>query len=179
MQNCRRREIGVLKTWIDDANAWQAIKEELEQQTDDHWSLQPLVRPAVPSSDSGQAIDAFIKRKLAASGLQMSRPADRRRLIRRLYLVMHGLPPTPEQVQAFVDDQRPDAWEQLVEEVLSSPRYGERLATHWLDLVRFGETHGFETNRERPNAWHYRDWVINAFNDRQALRRIRHRADRR
>jgi hypothetical protein len=78
--------------------------------------------------------------------------------------VMLGLPPTPEQVADFVHDDSPDAWQNLVEQVLDSPHYGERLARHWLDLIRFGETHGFETNRERPNAWHYRDWVINSLN---------------
>ncbi len=158
------KEINVLKSWIDDAKAWQAAKVEIANRKIDHWSLRPLVRPEVPAPHADQAIDAFIKQKLSAAALEMSAQADRRRLIRRLYLVMHGLPPTPEQVQAFVDDARPDAWSQLVEEVLSSPHYGERLATHWLDLVRFGETHGFETNRERPHAWRYRDWVINAFN---------------
>ena len=77
---------------------------------------------------------------------------------------MHGLPPTPAEVTQFVNDRDPSAWKELVERVLASPRYGERWARHWLDIVRFGETHGFETNRERPNAWHYRDWVIEAFN---------------
>ena len=77
---------------------------------------------------------------------------------------MHGLPPTPEAVAAFVTDPDPEAFSKLVEKVLASERYGERWASHWLDLVRFGETTGFETNRERPNAWHYRDWVIDALN---------------
>ena len=171
-------QLDLLRAWIDDEQAWETPAGELARQTTDHWSLQPVVRPSipVPLRESGQtrtsasdpnttnAIDAFIERRLAADGLRMSGAADRRRLIRRLYLVMHGLPPTPQQVQAFVDDQRPRAWELLVEEVLASPAYGERMAMHWLDLVRFGETHGFETNRERIHAWHYRDWVIDAFN---------------
>lgn len=158
------KEVDVLKSWIDEVDQWQSAQQELANQENEHWSLQPLVRPQVPSGKM-RAIDAFIENKLAESDLSMSPRADRRRLIRRLYLVMHGLPPTPEQVEAFVEDQRQDAWERLVEKVLSSPHYGERMAMHWLDLVRFGETHGFETNRERPNAWHYRDWVIKAFND--------------
>ncbi len=157
-------EIGVLRAWIDDRDAWRSAGETLRSQTVDHWSLKPLVRPVVESPGSTREIDFFIQQKLEASGLAMSDRAERRRLIRRLFLVMHGVAPTPQRVQSFVDDQRPRAWELLVDEVLASPRYGERLAMHWLDLVRFGETHGFETNRERPHAWRYRDWVISAFN---------------
>ncbi len=157
------QEIKVLKSWIDNADTWRVVQDDLRNRVSDHWSLQPISRLKVPTT-ADNAIDAFIERELHAAGLTMSARADRRRLIRRLYLVMHGLPPTPEQVQAFVKDDRPDAWQSLVKEVLSSPRYGERLAMHWLDLVRFGETHGFETNRERPHAWRYRDWVIDAFN---------------
>ena len=126
-----------------------------------HWSLQPVMRPPVSHAN---AIDQLVQNRLREKGLAMSPEAGRRKLIRRLFLVMHGLPPAPERVTKFVEDARPDAWERVVEAVLSSPRYGERWATHWLDLARFGETHGFETNRERPNAWRYRDWVIDAFN---------------
>ena len=125
-----------------------------------HWSFLPVQRP-----DSGTGIDDLIAARLTENGIELSPEADRRTLIRRLYLVMLGLPPTPEEVEAFVADERPEAWRQLVDMVLASPHYGERWATHWLDLVRFGETHGFETNRERVNAWPYRDWVIDAFNE--------------
>ena len=125
-----------------------------------HWSFLPVKRP-----DSASGVDGFIANRLGEKGLAPSPEADRRTLIRRLHLVMLGLPPSPERVEAFVADERPDAWRYLVEEVLASPHYGERWATHWLDLVRFGETHGFETNRERVNAWPYRDWVIAAFNE--------------
>lgn len=128
----------------------------------DHWAFQPVKRPEAPGP--GLPIDAFIQAKLHANGLTHSAPAARRTLIRRLHLVMHGLPPTPEAVAAFVTDPDPEALSKLVEKVLASERYGERWASHWLDLVRFGETTGFETNRERPNAWHYRDWVIDALN---------------
>ncbi|MBL8235487.1 MAG: DUF1549 domain-containing protein, partial [Bryobacterales bacterium] len=96
--------------------------------------------------------------------LSLSQPADRVTLIRRLYLVMLGLPPSPSEVKTFVNDSEPEAWERLVDRVLASPHYGERWARHWLDVARFGETDGYETNRERPNAWRYRDWVIEAFN---------------
>ena len=130
--------------------------------TGDHWAFRPVKRPEAPGP--GLPIDAFIQAKLHANGLTHSAPAARRTLIRRLHLVMHGLPPTPEAVAAFVADPDPEAFSKLVEKVLASERYGERWASHWLDLVRFGETTGFETNRERPNAWHYRDWVIDALN---------------
>lgn len=124
-----------------------------------HWSFQPIRQPQ-PADN----IDHFVVGRLAKRGLSLSPKADRRTLIRRLYLVMHGLPPTPEQVTAFLKDKRPNAWGNLVDQVLQSPRYGERLGTLWLDLARFGETHGFEMNRERSNAWPYRDWVISSFN---------------
>lgn len=159
-------QVNLLRRWIDEKAAWQSAREELDAQQITHWSFQPLRRPGVPeTSDTATPVDAFILRRLEKAGLTMSSSAARRRLIRRLYLIMTGLPPTPDRIHEFVDDGRTDAWDELVRDVLDSPHYGERMATFWLDLVRFGETHGFETNRERPNAWHYRDWVINAFND--------------
>lgn len=158
-------KIQLLRSWIDDAEQWKPARQELASQSSRHWSFQPLERPAVPDALGVNPIDAFVRAKLADAGLSVSERASRRRLIRRLYLVMHGLPPSPEQVTAFINDPRPRAWELLVDDVLNSPQYGERWAAHWLDLVRFGETHGFETNRERPHAWPYRDWVIDAWND--------------
>ena len=156
-------EIALLKAWIDAAPAWSAAQAELAEEKVEHWSFEPLSRPLLPPGEP-HPIDAFVTAKLTEAGLQRSPQADRRKLIRRLYLVMHGLPPTPEQVEAFVNDHADDAWKALVEQVLRSEHYGQRWATFWLDLVRYGETHGFETNRERPNAWPYRDWVIDAFN---------------
>ncbi|MCA9177383.1 MAG: DUF1553 domain-containing protein [Planctomycetales bacterium] len=158
-------EIELLRGWIADASQWKSAKETLAAETVDHWAFQPVSRPALPEATSANsAIDALVFAKLREHGLEPSPTADRRSLIRRLFLVMHGLPPTPERVEQFVRDERVDAWERLVDEVLESPRYGEQWASYWLDLVRFGETHGFETNRERPNAWRYRDWVIDALN---------------
>ena len=157
-------KVAALRAWIEDASLWVAAREELSKKKLEHWSFQPLRRPQAPELDGCQAIDGFILSRLRQANLTLSPLADKRRLIRRLYLVMHGLPPTPHEVEAFIQDDRSDAWARLVERVLESPRYGERLATHWLDLVRFGETNGFETNRERPNAYPYRDWVIHAFN---------------
>ena len=128
----------------------------------DHWAFLPVKRPTVNGPD--HPIDALVLAKLRDNGLTPSSAADRQTLIRRLYLVMHGLPPTPKEVSAFVADPDSAAFARLIEKVLTSERYGERWASHWLDLVRFGETTGFETNRERPNAWHYRDWVIDSLN---------------
>lgn len=172
------QQIAVLRAWIDQRDLWLGAQRELANQPSDHWSFQPLKRPPLPEGTvpeiviaesearrAGNPIDAFIFSKLHESGVSPSPTAQRRWLIRRLYLVMHGLPPTPAQVENFINDPRPDAWHHLVNSVLDSPRYGERWAQHWLDLVRFGETDGFETNRERPNAWRYRDWVIAALND--------------
>ncbi len=131
-----------------------------------HWAFQAVVRPAVPEAGDWGAgeVDAFIAAAQRGRGLSASPRADRRTLIRRLYLVLHGMPPTPEEVEAFVADRGPGAWGRLVERALASPRYGERFARHWLDIVRFAESNGFETNRERPNAYRYRDYVIAAFN---------------
>ena len=156
--------INVIRGWINSERIWNDARDELSKRKPSHWSFQPLVRPSIPQSTLPNPIDAFIDRPLQDAGLTMSESAEKRKLIRRLYLVMHGLPPTSQQVDSFLVDERKDAWERRVNEVLESPRYGERMASNWLDLVRFGETNGFETNRERTNAYPYRDWVINAFN---------------
>jgi hypothetical protein len=134
-----------------------------------HWAFTPVERPSVPaapdrSSGISNPIDAFVAAKLAEKNLQHSAEASRPMLIRRLYFVMLGVPPAPEQIDDFVRDPRPGAFERLVERVLDDPRYGERWGRHWLDVVRFAESNGFETNRERPNAWRFRDYVIAAFN---------------
>ena len=157
--------VQLLRNWINDAALWKNAIASLEAKSIDHWSFQPVSRPPTTAGKSTQAIDLFIDQRLEESKLARSPSASRSELIRRLYLVMHGLPPTPVQVAAFVNDDREDSWALLVEEVMASPRYGERFATLWLDLVRFGETTGFETNRERPNAWPYRDWVVEALNN--------------
>jgi hypothetical protein len=135
----------------------------------DWWSLQPVAQPSPPSvADSGWArtpIDLFILEGLERQGLRPAPETDRRTLIRRVTFDLTGLPPTPEEVEAFVGDQRPDAYERLVDRLLASPGYGERWGRHWLDAVRFAESHGYETNQLRPNAWPYRDYVIRAFNE--------------
>lgn len=130
----------------------------------DHWSYQPALRPAVPSAPAKHPVDAFVVSKLAAKQLALSPEADRRTLIRRLSFDLIGLPPTPERVAQFVNDRNPKACEQLVDELLSSPHYGERWARHWLDIAHYADTHGFERDQLRPNAWRYRDYVIAALN---------------
>ena len=133
-----------------------------------HWSLEPVRRPVPPALGQAQrpanAVDSFVFAKLAKGGLAPSRLAGRPVLIRRLHLVMLGMHPSPGEVAAFVNDPQPDAWERLVDRVLDDPRLGERWAQHWLDVIRYAETHGFETNQERPNAWPFRDWVVDALN---------------
>jgi hypothetical protein len=136
-----------------------------------HWSLQPRSTPAVPTFDSPQErnwvrtpIDAFVLAKLREAGLSPAPEADRVTLIRRLSFDLTGLPPSPAEVAAFVRDSGPDAYERLVDRLLASPHYGERWAQHWLDVVRFAESDGFEYDRYRPGIWRFRDYVIESFN---------------
>jgi len=134
----------------------------------DWWSLQPPAAADLPAvrdaSWPAGEIDRFVLAELESHDLAPSPPADRRTLVRRLYFDLWGLPPTPEEVQAFVDDDSPRAYARLVDALLESPHYGERWARHWLDVVRYGESQGFERNKLRENAWKYRDWVVEAFN---------------
>jgi hypothetical protein len=139
------------------------------------WSLQPLDQPAVPPSQSKWVrtpIDAFILTKLREKGLASSPEADRRTLIRRLTYDLHGLPPTVEEVEAFLADPAPDAYEHLVDRLLASPRYGERWGRHWLDAAHYGESHGYDKDKPRRNAWPYRDYVIRSFNDDEPYARF-------
>ncbi len=136
----------------------------------DHWAWQPVQKSVVPTIRNPQSairneVDAFISAKLSQAGLSMSPAADRRTLIRRLYFDLIGLPPSPERVRQFIADRAPRAYEKLVDELLSSPRYGERWARHWLDVVHYGDTHGYDKDKLRPNAWPYRDYVIRALNE--------------
>jgi hypothetical protein len=124
-----------------------------------HWAWQPI-----SANGEGRSIDDFVGTKLRARRLALSPEGDRHSLIRRLTFDLHGLPPTPEAVEEFVNDQDPRAYEKLVDRLLDSPHYGERFARHWLDIAHYADTHGFERDRRRPNAWPYRDYVIEAFN---------------
>ncbi len=163
-------EIGLLRAWIDQGAAWPETSTTDREPATTHWSFKPVTRPDVPAVSPqdlriANPIDNFIFAKLAENKLAPSREANRHTLIRRLYLDLIGLPPTPEQADAFLNDASPDAYERLVDKLLASPHYGERWARHWLDVVRFAETTGFEVNTPRPNAWPYRDYVIRAFNE--------------
>jgi mono/diheme cytochrome c family protein len=131
------------------------------------WSLQPLKKPPVPRSESSwvrNPIDAFVAATLAEKKLTPSAEADAATLIRRLTYDLHGLPPTWEEIRSFVADRSPDAYEKLVDRLLASPRYGERWGRHWLDVAHYGESHGYDKDKPRRNAWPYRDYVIRAFN---------------
>ncbi len=163
-------EIDTLRAWIDRGAEWSTSKLPAaiaNAHDDEFWSFRPVHAPK-PARVSGEwnsnPIDAFIAAKRQTSGLAASSQADRRTLIRRLYLDVLGLPPSPRAMADFSGDRSPLAWERLVDRVLASPHFGERWARHWLDVVRFAETDGFETNVERPNAYHYRDYVIDALN---------------
>ncbi len=157
-------EVAVLREWIDSSSKLpdeEAAMAQLRIKTE-HWSFQPVKRPQ--GLMPGTEIDQLIQAKLRDKGLTASQQVDKSTLIRRLYLVMHGMPPTPEEVAEFIADKRADAYARLVDRVLDSPRYGERWARHWMDVVRYADTNGFETNRERKTAYHYRDYLISSLN---------------
>ena len=139
--------------------------------TDKHrefWAFRPLAKrppPAVPEEDWARTpIDRFVLEKLVSKGLTPNPAASRRTLIRRAYLDLLGLPPAPEEVDSFVNDSSPSAYEDLIDHLLQSPHYGERWARHWMDIARFAESHGFEEDHDRPYAYHYRDFLIKALN---------------
>ncbi len=168
------KELAAVKAWIDAGAVWpesDADRAAASDKRSEHWAWQPVKR-VVPPGDGletrptkdGHPVDAFINTKLRTNGLTMSPEADRRTLIRRLTFDLLGLPPTPEEVEAFVNDRDPKAYDKLIERLLDSPHYGERWARHWLDIAHYADTHGFERDQRRDNAWRYRDWVIRAFN---------------
>ncbi len=138
------------------------------RENSDHWAYQPLTRPALPSVASAHwirtPVDAFVLAKLEERGLHFAPRADRRTLLRRVSFDLIGLPPTEEEIAVFLGDSASDAWEHVVDRLLASPRYGERSARRFMDLVHFAETHGNDQDRPRPNAWPYRDWLIESFN---------------
>jgi hypothetical protein len=169
-------DVETLRKWIDEGATFDEAKAEAGPSAD-FWSFKPVHARLPPAVERGShhvtnPIDAFIAAKLRAAGLQPSPPADRRTLIRRVYLDVLGLPPSPEEVTRFSSDENPLAWNRLVDQVLGNPHFGERWARHWLDVVRFAETDGFETNVERPNAYPYRDYLIDAFNDDKPYDRL-------
>jgi hypothetical protein len=153
------------------AKADEAAKNEppITRRDREHWAFRPLASPAVPHvGDTGwprNEIDEFILKSLRDAGIDPSSEADRVTLIRRVTLDLTGLPPTPEEVDRYLADTEADAYERVVDRLLASQAYGERWAQHWLDLARFAETDGFEHDQVRPDAWKYRDWVIEALNN--------------
>ena len=134
------------------------------QQQRSHWALQPVGAPHVPQGPERNPIDAFVSSRMRERGLSLAPRADRVSLIRRAAFDLHGMPPAPAEVRAFLEDDSPDAFARVVERLLASPRYGERWARHWLDLARYAESEGFKSDETRPNAWRYRDYVIESFN---------------
>ncbi|QIF03987.1 DUF1553 domain-containing protein [Roseimicrobium sp. ORNL1] len=147
----------LIKKWIEQGASWQP-----------HWSLVKPERPALPTvpgakTEAKNPIDRFVEARLATAGLTPAPEADKHTLMRRVTLDLTGLPPSPEEVDAFVSDTRPDAYEKLVDRLLDSKRYGEHRARYWLDAARYGDTHGLHFDNYRE-MWLYRDWVVNAFN---------------
>jgi mono/diheme cytochrome c family protein len=171
-------EINSLAAWIDLGAPYDkplidktvAAKKPLVVTDEDRrfWSFQPLRRPAVPAVKNERwarnPLDRFVLAKLEEKGLTPNPVAEKRKLIRRVYFDLIGLPPTPEEVEAFIKDDSPRAYEKVLDRLLASPHHGERWARHWLDIVRFAESHGFEHDYDRPTAYHYRDFVIKALN---------------
>lgn len=153
-------EVGLLRAWIDQGLDWTARAP--------HWSFQKIQRPAAPAvrdrAWGRNAVDSFILARLEREGIAPAPEAPKLTLLRRVSLDLTGLPPTPEQVREFLSDNRPDAYERLVDRLLDSPHYGEKWARYWLDLARYADSDGYEKDRSRPWAWRYRHWVIDALN---------------
>ena len=174
-------QIAMIANWIDNgapydfalaANKPQKKSTIVDEKDKSWWSFQPLAKVTPPNLDEGKLavgvrtdVDRFIVAKAKAKSLELSPQASKRNLVRRAYLDLLGLPPTPEEVDAFVNDESPAAWPALIDRLLDNPHYGERWARHWLDVARFAESHGFEQDYDRPGAWAFRDFVIQALNE--------------
>ena len=178
-------QIEAIRSWIDSGANWPDGYEltydaQVARPLDyDWWSFREVVKPTVPALvDSPNRhwirtpVDAFVLEALERKNLAPSKEANRRTLIRRLSYDLTGLPPTMEQIEAFEADLSEDAYERVVERLLASPRYGERWARHWLDVVKYADTCGYDKDKLRPNAWPYRDYVIRSFNDDKPYRRF-------
>jgi hypothetical protein len=171
-------EVAMLRTWIKEGAKWPdtAVLRERAKADKSWWSLQPVPKVAPPTLSADQVmrhgvdwsanpVDRFVLAKLVENGLSPSPPADKPTLLRRATFDLTGLPPTPEEIAAFVADESPDAFERAIDRLLESPAYGERWGRHWLDVVRFGESKGYERNNLIDNIWPFRDYVIRSFND--------------
>src|SRR5262245_17473448 len=178
-------QIAAIKTWIDEGAAWgsstltstgkpsaaaiAALENRVITSAErDYWAFKLPVKaplPAVDDANLASPVDRFLEHERVARGLGRAPQADRYTLVRRAYLDLLGLPPTPAQVDAFVNDRSPNAWERLIDTLLASPHYGERYGRMWLDVARYADSAGFEYDMHRPNAWRYRDYVIKSFNE--------------
>lgn len=162
-------EVGKLRAWIDAGAQWpDVVIPVTAKPATKHWSFQPLRKPAPPATRRAgwtrNPIDAFVLARLEKESIAPSPEADRSTLLRRVSLDLTGLPPTPAELAAFLADQRPDAYELVVDRLLASPHYGEKWGRQWLDLARYADSDGYESDVERPHAWRYRQWVIEALN---------------
>ncbi|HWE49476.1 MAG TPA: DUF1549 domain-containing protein, partial [Bryobacteraceae bacterium] len=171
------QEIALVRAWIASGAKWDpavtalnapppAVKKFTDAQRH-YWAFQPVAKPVVPAATNPWVktpIDAFVLAALEAKNVKPNPPADRVTLIRRATMDLTGLPPSPEEVQAFVADRSPGAFAKIVDRLLASPAYGERWGRHWLDLARYADSNGFKSDETRPNIWRYRDYVIQAFN---------------
>ena len=158
-------EVAVLREWIDGGAEWPYSAQIGRKPATDWWAFHKPVRPPVPNTGAKNPIDAFVVEKLRKAGLEPSATAGKLSLLRRATYDLHGLPPTENQIESFLNDARPYSWERLIDTLLDSPRYGEKWGRHWLDLVRYGDTSGFEQDPYALEAFRYRDYVIKAFND--------------
>ena len=169
-----REEVAAIRGWIQ-AGALDDMSRAESSSDATWWSLRPLAEQDVPAPENRwdrTSIDSFVLAAMRGKGLDPSGEADRRTLIRRLSFDLHGLPPSPEAIDEFVEDPDPNAYERLVDRLLAAPAYGERWGRHWLDVARFGESNGYEQNHLRETAWPYRDWVIRSFNEDKPFDRM-------
>ena len=169
-------EVALIRRWIDEGASWPEHASARVEDPRDWWSLKPIVRPQIERTPDSIAhgttertdanpIDGFIRARLAKDGLAMAPAADDRALYRRVAFDLTGLPPSPEDLDAYLADADPDRYAKLVDRLLASPRYGERWARHWLDVVHYADTHGYDKDKPREHAWPYRDYVIRALNE--------------
>ena len=169
-------EARVIRDWIDDgAQTGEAVGSVQSEAGSAHWAFQPPVLPVVPKVRPGRAenpIDAFVLARLEKAGLKPAAQADKRTLLRRVYLDLIGLLPTLDEQRAFLNDRSPDAYSKVVDSLLARPQYGERWARHWLDVVRYAESNGYERDGTKPSAWRYRDYVIRALNEDKGFDRF-------
>ena len=160
-------EIALLEQWIKEGAVWPGQMDDKLEEGTDHWSFLPVEKPKVPRG-ADHPVDAFLDSRLKKEGIPANPSADPLSLIRRASIVLTGLPPKPERVRKFLADSKKnseEAYAELVDELIASPHFGERWAQHWLDVIRWAETNGSESNLYRKLAWVYRDYAIRAFNE--------------